>query len=158
MFEKKIKYTDWDGNTREETFRFNLTQTEMLEIETEVPGGLQNYLTEIGEKVDGKKIMGFVKMFISKSYGEKDTDGKRFRKSPEISKAFEETQAYDELFSELVLDADKLVNFIKAVSPDEALIQKRLDNANIPAEILNQNGIEVVDTKPKIVENRSDSK
>lgn len=148
MFSKKITYTDWDGNSRTETFRFNLTQTELLEIETEVPGGLQNYLTEIGEKVDGKKIMDFVKMFIGKSYGEKDTDGKRFRKSAEITKAFEETQAYDELFSELVLDADKLVEFIKAVSPSEDLIQKRLDNANIPAEILNQNGanLSIVDS------------
>jgi len=152
MYSKKITYTDWDGNTRTETFRFNLTQTELLEIETEVPGGLQNYLTEIGEKIDGKKIMEFVKMFIGKSYGEKDTDGKRFRKGPEITKAFEETQAYDELFSELVLDADKLVEFIKAVSPSEDMIQKRLDNANIPAEVLNQNGAVL-----SVVNNDSDS-
>lgn len=152
MYSKKITYTDWDGNTRTETFRFNLTQTELLEIETEVPGGLQNYLTEIGEKIDGKKIMEFVKMFIGKSYGEKDTDGKRFRKGPEITKAFEETQAYDELFSELVLDADKLVEFIKAVSPSEDMIQKRLDNANIPAEVLNQNGAVL-----SVVSNDSDS-
>lgn len=154
MYVKKITYTDWDGNERTETFRFNLTQTELLELETETPGGLENYLTEIGEKVDGKKIMDFVKTFIHKSYGEKDTDGKRFRKSDEISKAFEETQAYDELFSELVLDADKLVDFIKQVSPNEDLIQKRLDKANIPSSVLNQNGNKpkVVDTTAKSVE------
>ena len=154
MYVKKITYTDWDGNERTETFRFNLTQTELLELEVEFPGGLQNYMTEIAEKVDGKKIMEFVKVFISKSYGEKDTDGKRFRKSEEISRGFEETPAYDELFSELVLDAEKLVDFIKAVSPSDDLIQKRLDKANIPAEVLNQNGsnLKVVDSTATDVE------
>lgn len=154
MYAKKITYTDWDGNERTETFRFNLTQTELLELEVEFPGGLQNYMTEIAEKVDGKKIMEFVKVFIAKSYGEKDTDGKRFRKSEEISRGFEETPAYDELFSELVLDAEKLVDFIKAVSPSDDLIQKRLDKANIPAEVLNQNGsnLKVVDSTATDVE------
>lgn len=140
MYTRKIKYTDWDGNEKEETFRFNLTQTELLELDTETPGGLENYLQEIAEKVDGNKIMNFVKNFIAKAYGEKDMDGRRFRKSEEISKGFEETPAYDELFSELVLDAEKLVEFIKAVSPSDDLIQKRLDKANIPAEVSNQNG------------------
>ena len=154
MYTKKITYTDWDGNERTETFRFNLTQTELLELEVEFPGGLQSYMTEIAEKVDGKKIMEFVKKFIAKSYGEKDSDGKRFRKSEEISRAFMETQAYDELFSELVLNADKLVEFIKGVAPSDDLIQKRLDNANIPAEVLNQNGVKqpVVDTTAKEVD------
>ena len=154
MYAKKITYTDWDGNERTETFRFNLTQTELLELEVEFPGGLQNYMTDIAEKVDGKKIMQFVKTFIAKSYGEKDSDGKRFRKSEEISKAFEETPAYDELFSELVLDADKLVDFITAVSPSDDLIQKRLDKANIPAEVINQNGsnLKVVDSTATDVE------
>lgn len=147
MFTKQITYTNWDGDQVTETFRFNLTQTEVLELEVEFPGGLQNYMTNIAEKIDGKKIMHFVKTFIAKSYGEKDPDGRRFRKSPEIYKAFEETTAYDELFSELVLDADKLIDFIKNTMPSDDLVQKRLDKANIPAEILNQNG-----SKPKIVD------
>ena len=140
MYEKKITYEDWDGNKRTETFRFNLTQTELLEMEAKTPGGLNNYMTEIAEKGDGAKIMKFVKEFIAASYGEKDSDGRRFRKDSEISKAVEETAAYDELFSELVLNTDALVEFMNGVSPDDAKIQARLDAANIPAEILNQNG------------------
>ena len=140
MYEKKISYEDWDGNKRTETFRFNLTQTEMLELEANTPGGLQNYMAEISEKADGAKIMKFVKDIIAASYGEKDADGRRFREDPSISKAFEETAAYDELFSELALNTDRLVEFINGVFPDDEKVQARLDAANIPLDVLNQNG------------------
>ena len=155
MYEIKKTYNDWDGNQRTETLRFNLTQTELTELEANTPGGLNNYMRDIAEKADGAKIMQFVKDFIAASYGEKDTDGRRFRKSPEITRSFEETCLYDDLFSELVLNTDKLIDFINGVCPDEAKIQERLDAANIPAEVLNQNrpNMKVVDTTAKEINN-----
>ena len=140
MYEIKKTYTDWDGNERTETLRFNLTQTELTEIEANTPGGLQNYMKEISEKADGAKIMKFVKDFIAASYGEKDADGRRFRKSEEITRSFEETCLYDDLFTELVLNVDKLVDFINNVCPDESKMEERLAAAGISLDKINQNG------------------
>lgn len=47
----------------------------------------------------------------------KSSDGKRFEKSEEISKAFEQTEAYSELFMELVTDAEKAAAFINGIIP-----------------------------------------
>ena len=40
MLTKEITYTDYDGNTRTETHRFNLTTTELMEMQVSVEGGL----------------------------------------------------------------------------------------------------------------------
>jgi len=134
MYVKTITYDDWNGETRTEDFRFNLTRSELVEIEANTEGGIENYVKEIGDKLDAKKIMEFMKMIIAKSYGEKSLDGKRFQKSEEISKAFMETPAYDNLFMELVTDADAAAAFISKIIPkaDGDAMEKLTQNQNRP--------------------------
>ena len=131
MYTKTITYEDWNGETRTEDFRFNLTKSELIEIEADTEGGIENYIKEIGDKLDAKKIMAFMKMIIAKSYGEKSLDGKRFMKDPEISKAFMETPAYDQLFMEMVTDADKAAEFVSHIIPKE-LAENAKKNQNGP--------------------------
>ena len=117
MLKKIITYTDYDGIQRTEGFYFNLTQAEIVEMNYDVDGGLQKMLEEITEKLDGKRIMAFVKKIILKSYGEKSPDGKYFKKSEELSQAFMYTEAYSDLYIELVTDAKKCAEFINAIVP-----------------------------------------
>lgn len=140
MYTKRIQYEDWNGELREEDFRFNLSKSDIVEMEANTEGGLENYIKEISEKLDAKKIMEFTKMFILKSYGEKSLDGKRFMRSDEISKAFSETPAYDKLFMELVTDADALADFIANVIPKDVReqAQKVANNQNGP-KLVTQN-------------------
>lgn len=140
MYTKRISYEDWNGETREEDFRFNLSKSDIVEMEANTEGGLENYIKEISEKLDAKKIMEFTKMFILKSYGEKSLDGKRFMRSEEISRAFSETPAYDKLFMELVTDADALADFIANVIPKDVRDQasKFMENQNGP-KLVTQN-------------------
>ena len=105
MLKKTITYTDYDGNTRTEDFYFNLNKAEIAEMELSTNGGMEKMLTQIVNSQDGKRIMEVFKGIILKAYGVKTADGKRFEKSEEISKAFEQTEAYSELFMELVTDA-----------------------------------------------------
>lgn len=134
MYVKTITYEDWNGETRSEDFRFNLTRSELVEIEADTEGGIENYVKEIGDKLDAKKIMEFMKMIIFKSYGEKSLDGKRFVKDPAISKAFSETPAYDQLFMELVTNADKAAEFISKIIPkaENDAMEKLTQNQNKP--------------------------
>ena len=51
MFIKTINYKDFDGNERSEDFYFNLTQSEILKLETSLNGGLTSYMSLMVETV-----------------------------------------------------------------------------------------------------------
>lgn len=117
MLKKEITYTDFDGNERKETFFFNLSKAEALEMEMGVVGGMTQMLNKIVESQDNKKIIETFKEIILKAYGEKSPDGRRFIKSPELSAAFSQTEAYSELFMELATDEGAAAAFINGILP-----------------------------------------
>lgn len=117
MIKKVIKYTDFDGNEREEPFYFNLTKAECMEMELSASGGLEKTIQSIIDAKDNKKIVETFKELILKAYGEKSPDGKYFYKSPEISARFASTEAYSELFMELSSNADEASKFFNGIIP-----------------------------------------
>ena len=119
MLKKLIKYTDYNGVDRQENYYFNLNKAELLEMETEVTGGMRQLLENMMEKQDVPKIMKAFKTIILKAYGEKSADGRRFFKSEELSTAFSQTEAYSELYMELLSDAKKAAAFITALMPED---------------------------------------
>lgn len=117
MLAKKITYTDYDGVERTETFYFNLSKSEITEMELIHPGGYSDYLQRIIDAKDQSQIIETFKTIILNSYGEKSEDGKRFRKSEEISNAFYQSEAYSELFMELVQKEGAAAAFINGIMP-----------------------------------------
>lgn len=119
MLKKRIKYTDYDGNQREEDFYFNLTKAEIAELELSTEGGLEQLISKIIDAKDTSQIIKFFKKIILMSYGEKSLDGKRFIKDEELTKEFTQTEAYSELFMELASDENAASNFINGIIPTE---------------------------------------
>ena len=119
MLKKKITYTDYDGNERTEDFYFNLTKAEVVDMETGVDGGMQKMLEKIVAEKDNRRIMETFKEIVARAYGEKSADGKRFVKSHELSEAFMQTEAYSELFMELLTNATSASVFINGILPQE---------------------------------------
>lgn len=117
MLKKTISYVDFDGNERKEDHYFNLTKTELTEMEVGVVGGMSARLEKVIADKDAPLLMSTFKDIVGKSYGIKSEDGKRFKKSPEITREFFETLAYDTLFQELCSDADKAAYFFRAILP-----------------------------------------
>jgi len=117
MLKKTIKYVDYDGTPREETFHFNLSKAEVAEMELSVDGGLVKQIEKIVEEQNGKRIIELFKDIILRSYGEKSADGKRFVKNQELRDAFSQTEAYSELFMELASDAEAAASFINGIVP-----------------------------------------
>lgn len=132
MLARVFTYTDYDGNERTETCHFNLNKAEVAEMELSFDGGLAKYLNKIAEAKDGKAIMEKFKWLILKAYGEKSNDGRRFQKSEEISKAFEETEMYNQLFMELITDAKKAAAFVEAILPKNDSDKPNLQVATNP--------------------------
>lgn len=102
MLKKTITYTDYDGNVRTETFHFALNKAEVTEINLTKRGGLLRYIETISALQDGPQIFLLFKELLLKSYGIKSPDGRRFEKSDELRKEFEQTEAYNVLLMELL--------------------------------------------------------
>ena len=117
MLEKKITYTDFNGIERTETFRFNLNKAEILEMELGTAGGLTQMIQKLVEINDYPQIVKLYKDFILASYGEKSLDGKKFIKSDEIRQNFEQSEAYSELFMELLSSPEAAAAFVNGVMP-----------------------------------------
>lgn len=118
MFVKKITYTDYNGQERTEECCFHLSPAELTELDCLTPGGLKASLESAIEKKDGPAVMEFFKKLVKMSYGVKDADGRRFRKDEKIWKEFCETEAYVELFMQLVTDENASREFAEKVIPD----------------------------------------
>lgn len=131
MLKKTIEFTDYNGETRKEDFYFNLSKAELMEMELGTSGGFAEMLQRLVDTQDVPEIMKVFKQVVMKAYGVKSPDGKRFIKSEEQSKEFTETEAYSELFMELLTDPDAAAAFINGIIPAEAA--KQLENQNHPA-------------------------
>lgn len=123
MIKKQITYTDYDGNERTESFWFALNQAELLEMNLEKNGGLSNMITRITETNDYAELSRIIKDLIRRSYGVKSDDGKRFVKSPAMTEEFMQTEAYSEMFTELVTDAGATSEFIQGIIPQKLAAQ-----------------------------------
>ena len=119
MLTKNIKYTDYNGQERNEKFYFNLNKSELMEMEMGTTGGWANMMQNIIDAQDTPSLIKIFKKLILQAYGEKSADGKRFVKSEELSTAFSQTEAYSTLFMELALDAQAASDFILGIIPAE---------------------------------------
>lgn len=119
MLKKTITFTDYFGEERTHDFYFNLTKSELMEMQLSSNGGLERLTEKIIQTHDNKKLVKYFKELILSSYGEKSDDGFQFIKGKEISRRFEQSPAYDILFMELSTDADKCADFINGIVPKE---------------------------------------
>lgn len=137
MLKKTIKYEDFNGNEITEDFYFNLTEAELLEMESK-DGSMQAKLQRIINTRDISAIMEIFKEIIIASYGVKSDDGKRFIKDPETAKYLTQSNAYSELYVSLLSNVDEAIAFITGILPakiSKQIDQKQLDeikNGNIP--------------------------
>lgn len=137
MLKKTITFTDYDGEERTETFMFNLTKAEILEMELLTEGGMEQLINNIIETKDVPSLVKIFKTFLKKSYGEKSPDGRRFIKSEEKTKEFMETEAYSILFMELATDSKAAADFINGIIPadidmNDPAIKEKLQASGLP--------------------------
>lgn len=117
MLKKKIKFEDYDGEEVEETFYFNLSEPELLEMEVEHRGGMAKIIQFIVDTNDHKKLLETFKMLIMMSYGVRSEDGRRFIKNDQVRDEFEQTAAYSALYMELCTNDEAAVVFLNGILP-----------------------------------------
>ena len=91
MLKKEITYIDYNGVERTETFHFNLSKAELMDMEMSVTGGFGEMVNRIISTKDVPALMDIFKDLIRRAYGVKSADGRRFMKSKELTDEFVQT-------------------------------------------------------------------
>jgi hypothetical protein len=123
MLKREITYEDFNGDTVTDTFYFNLSKAELIEMEVEYEhGGFAKFLQRIIDTKDNKELVKQFKEIILMSYGQKSDDGKRFIKSDVMRDEFVQSAAYTELFMELSSDDQAAVIFLSGILPKDMVV------------------------------------
>lgn len=117
MLKKSIKYTDYNGNAREEDFYFDLSEAELTRLNFTTEGGLEAVLQQIIATQDLPKLYQYFEKIVQMSYGTKSFDGKYFEKSDEALRKFTQCPAYSNLVMELLGSSDAAAAFINGIIP-----------------------------------------
>lgn len=155
MLVKKIKYTDFNGVEREDEFCFNMSKPEVIKWMT--TNGNYTLDKVIGKLIKTENVRDLVDEFdylITESYGEVSLDGIKFMKTPEIKNNFIYSNAYSELFMELVGDAKKAAEFFNGILPDDlsdAIKKAVSENPDNLPEALKDYVSDYVDEQAKVI-------
>lgn len=129
MLKKTITYLDYNDQKRTDDFYFNLTKTELLEMDSEYDGGMEACFRRYVATDNNKALFQVFKNMVLKAYGEKSYDGKRFeKKNGELAAAFMETNAYDVLMMELATNIDSATEFFTSLIPAD--LKDKVEAAN----------------------------
>ena len=128
MYKITETYTDYDDNQRTEDFYFNYSKAELADLQFSVAGGFAGMIDKIIKTNDIPELVKLFRELIQKAYGQKSNDGRRFIKSPELTKEFTETVAYSQIYMRLATDSKAAQEFINKVVPKD--MQDKMQQAN----------------------------
>lgn len=119
MLKRTFTFTDYNGVQRTEEHCFHLTQADLAMMNLSKYGGIEKHLRSIIDAQDIPTIAEELRQIIRKSYGKISPDGRRFIKSEEISDEFEQTEAYSQLFMEMITDENAAAAFASGIIPKD---------------------------------------
>ena len=138
MFKTTVKYTDFLGEEREETLRFNLTEIEMQNLSTDELVFNPALLAAIAKEKDAMAMYKVIQKLILHAYGELSEDGRVFRKNDQIRNDFANSMAYSEFLTQVLSSDTMITNFMLGVFPakiaEEIKKQGLLDQKVIPIQ------------------------
>lgn len=121
MLKKTITYTDYLGTTRVEDLYFNLSKSELSDMQMSMDGGLDKWLDKIMRGKNNREIYNTFVEIVDKAYGELSPDGKYHLKEDEeghkLYKKFKQSPAYDALMDEICQNESTIAEFCKGILP-----------------------------------------
>lgn len=138
MIKMNVSAETFDGDMVTETLWFHMNKVDLIELQQSEPGGftdtLQAFMSRKPEDWTNKdkfKLFEFFRSIVNKAYGERSSDGKRFKKSPEILANFKDSIFYDEFVLSLLEDENKSIKFFNGVMPKALLEQAKKDRPDV---------------------------
>lgn len=136
MIKKTIKFEDYNGNPQSLDFWFHINKAEAADFRFSEDGSdIVETLSRImnDEDLNVRVILEMFKEIVRLAVGQKSEDGLRFIKNDDIRATLFETEAYSELFSEMIEDADFAGKFIAGMLPKDmaAKMEKTTDELDV---------------------------
>nr|DAJ32278.1 MAG TPA: hypothetical protein [Caudoviricetes sp.] len=138
MIKMNVSAETFDGDMVTETLWFHMNKVDLIELQQSEPGGftdtLQAFMSRKSEDwtmADKFKLFDFFRTMVDKAYGERSSDGKRFRKSPEILANFKDSIFYDEFVLSLLEDEQKSIKFFNGVMPKSLIEQAKKERPDV---------------------------
>lgn len=138
MIKMNVSAETFDGDMVTETLWFHMNKVDLIELQQSEPGGftdtLQAFMSRKPEDwsmADKFKLFDFFRTMVDKAYGERSSDGKRFRKSPEILANFKDSIFYDEFVLSLLEDEEKSIKFFNGVMPKALIEQAKKERPDV---------------------------
>lgn len=132
MLKKTITYTDYLGTTRTEDFYFNLSRSEVTDMQMSVDGGYDKFLERMMAAKDNVEIYNNFVSLVLKSYGELSPDGRFHIKEDEdghkLYKRFKQSPAYDALMDEICKNETTIAEFCKGILPKQLQAEEQRPN------------------------------
>lgn len=128
MLKKTVTYTNLNGTRVSEDLYFNFTVAEVVKELATSDEDPSERLKRIGQSGNGKQIMAYFEDLISRSYGVKSEDGRRFIKGvddPEILRGFFHSEAYSTFFMDLITNPDEAASFVNGIYPADLTEQAK---------------------------------
>lgn len=139
MIEKTVTFEDLNGVSKTETHCFHLNKAEFTKwLTTEGDYTFDQVIQRIIDSKNGLEMINVVDDVIHRSYGEKSLDGRIFLKSEEAWNSFKQSEAYAELFNELLTDWEKCLEFLIGVMPKDVAASVREEMKKDPDKLQNK--------------------
>lgn len=119
MYRINIPFKDYFGGDHEIEYTFQLTTSEVLEIEASTDGSLRSAIEALDHGRDPKDLTNFFSMLVKASYGKISDDGMLFDKSEDVWNRFYRSPAYNIFFMKIITNDSTAINFINGILPND---------------------------------------
>lgn len=116
MFKHNVEYVDFNGNDRKEDLYFHLSTPEVTRLEAEIGKDLEVHINDLTTNQKLDELLAFLEKMILTAYGKKTSDGRSFMKTKEIREEFEYSQAYANMFEDVITNPDLAKKFGESVA------------------------------------------
>lgn len=121
MIKKTISYFDFNGTQRNDDYYFHLSVPEATRFAARFgEQGWEAGIKSIVESGDLTEVLDLFEDIILTSYGQKSPDGRTFIKNKEMRENFSNSEAYAQLFEELIMTPDAMTQFAKGIGMSTA--------------------------------------
>ena len=121
MIKKTISYVDFNGTQRNDDYYFHLSVPEATRFAARFgEQGWEAGIKKIVDSGDLREVLDLFEDIILTSYGQKSPDGRTFIKNKEMRENFSNSEAYAQLFEELVMSPDAMTQFAKGIGMSTA--------------------------------------
>lgn len=138
MLKQLIKYTDFDGIEKQQTFWFHMTKAEIAKSLLTDDGGLERRWRTALESDDKARFILVFDELVKMSIGKRD-DELGFGKPKGYAEAFMASEAYSQMFMDLVEKPETAIDFFNGIFPANLLkeaqaemLKNKADAAGIP--------------------------